>query len=59
MSMMEIYKKVLRGEKFKSISDLQLHKLSIKKPQDLVANSPIMQDMIAKHWDMETKNEKI
>jgi hypothetical protein len=50
-SMLEIYQQVLQGKKFKSISDLNLGVLSIKHPSELCANSPVMQAIIAKHWD--------
>jgi hypothetical protein len=51
-SMLEIYQQLLQGKKFKNISDLNLDYLSIKHPNELCANSPIMQEMIAKHWDI-------
>ena len=49
MRTMELYKKYLRGEKFKEIKNLNLTKLAVEQPADLIANSIIMQEMALKH----------
>jgi hypothetical protein len=49
MSTLDLYKRFLRGEQFKGIRDLNLTKLSVKQPSDLIANSLVMQEMAAKH----------
>ncbi|MEK3977489.1 hypothetical protein MKY37_00195 [Psychrobacillus sp. FSL K6-2836] len=49
MKISEIYKRYLNGEKFKSISDINLGKLPIKHAADLVGSSPIMQEIAKKH----------
>ncbi|TQR18485.1 hypothetical protein [Psychrobacillus soli] len=49
MKMSEIYKKYLNGEKFKSISEINLGSLPVKHPADLVGSSPIMQVLAEKH----------
>ncbi|MCY9516876.1 hypothetical protein [Paenibacillus apiarius] len=51
MSMAEVYKKIRRGETFKTISDLDFARLNIKNPAELAANSPVMQQVIAKQWN--------
>jgi len=45
----EIYRRYLNGEKFKSISEINLRKLPIKHAADLVGSSPIMQEIAKKH----------
>lgn len=49
MRTLEIYKRYLRGEHFKGIRDLNLNKLAVEQPADLIANSFIMQEMALKH----------
>lgn len=49
MRTLELYKKYLRGERFKEVKDLNLNKLSVGQPSDLIANSIIMQEMAQKH----------
>ena len=49
MKISEIYKRYLKGEKFKSISELNLRSLPIKQAADLVGSSPIMQEIAKKH----------
>ena len=49
MKITEIYERYLNGEKFKSISEMNLGYLSVKHPADLVGRSPIMQELAKKH----------
>ncbi|MFJ7935919.1 hypothetical protein [Sporosarcina sp. NPDC096371] len=49
MKIVEIYEKYLRGEKFKSMSEIKLGELPVKQPADLVGTSPIMQELAKKH----------
>lgn len=49
MKITEIYKRYVNGEKFKSISEMNLGYLSVKQPVDLVGRSPIMQELAKKH----------
>ncbi|PKR83407.1 hypothetical protein [Heyndrickxia camelliae] len=49
MRTLELYKRYLRGERFKSVRDVDLNHLSVRQPSDLIANSIIMQDMARKH----------
>ncbi|MEK4485896.1 hypothetical protein MHH81_09920 [Psychrobacillus sp. FSL H8-0484] len=49
MKISEIYAKYLKGEKFKSISDINLGRLPVKHAADLVGSSPIMQELAKKH----------
>ena len=49
MKIAEIYQRYLNGEKFKSISDINLGRLPVKHPADLVGSSPIMQVLAEKH----------
>ncbi|KQL54341.1 hypothetical protein AN964_13120 [Heyndrickxia shackletonii] len=49
MRTLELYKRYLRGERFKGVKDLNLNKLSVGQPSDLIANSIIMQEMARKH----------
>jgi len=49
MKISEIYKKYLNGEKFKSINEINLGRLPVKHPADLVGSSPIMQALAEKH----------
>jgi hypothetical protein len=49
VSMLDIYRRYLRGEKFKGIEDINIRDLPVKHPADLVANSSIMQKMALKY----------
>lgn len=49
VGMMELYQKYLQGETFKGINEINLSKLPIKKPADLVGASTIMQEIAKKH----------
>lgn len=49
MKISEIYKRYLKGEKFKNIRDINLGYLPIKRPADLVGPSPIMRELAKKH----------
>ncbi|WP_186670660.1 hypothetical protein [Sporosarcina sp. BP05] len=49
MKIVEIYERYLKGEKFKSISEINLGYLPVKQPADLVGQSPIMQKLAEKH----------
>ena len=49
MRIVEIYEKHLNGEKFKSLSEINLGELPVKQPADLVGSSPIMQELAKKH----------
>ncbi|MBO0600161.1 hypothetical protein I2483_00665 [Sporosarcina sp. E16_3] len=49
MKIVEIYERYLKGEKFKSISEINLGNLPVKQPADLVGQSPIMQKLAEKH----------
>ena len=45
MKVFKIYERYLNGEKFKSVSEINLGYLSVKQPADLVGRSPIMQEL--------------
>ncbi|MDP5277045.1 hypothetical protein [Chengkuizengella axinellae] len=47
--MSEVYKRLLKGEKFKKISDLNLKELDIKQPSELVGSNPVMKEAARKH----------
>jgi hypothetical protein len=47
--MSDLYLSFLRGKKFKEMSDIDLNRLPIKTPADLVGNSAIMQELAKKH----------
>ena len=49
MKIIEIYERYLNGEKFKSISEINLGQLPVNHPADLVGQSPIMQKLAEKH----------
>jgi hypothetical protein len=49
LKIVEIYERYLKGEKFKSISEINLGNLPVKQPADLVGQSPIMQKLAKKH----------
>lgn len=49
MKIRDIYNRLLKGEKFKNVSDIKLNQLPVKHPADLVGPSPIMQEMAEKH----------
>jgi hypothetical protein len=49
MKIIDIYEKYLKGEKFKSIREINLGELPVKQPADLVGSSPIMQELAKKH----------
>ncbi|NDI34071.1 hypothetical protein [Chengkuizengella sediminis] len=49
MAMAEIYKRLLKGEKFKKISDLNLKELDIKDPSELVGSNPVLKEAARKH----------
>lgn len=49
MKVFKIYERYLNGEKFKSVSEINLGYLSVKQPADLVGRSPIMQELAKKH----------
>ena len=49
MKVSEIYKRYLNGKKFKSIKEINLGHLPVKRPVDLVGPSPIMQELAKKH----------
>jgi hypothetical protein len=52
LSMQEMYRLHLRGVKLeaRSIAELELGMLDIKQPSELIANSPVLQKAIEKHW---------
>lgn len=56
MKMIELYQRFLKGEKFKSLQDINLGCLPVKKPVDLVGRSPIMQEL-AKKYSYNLKNK--
>ncbi|UAC49650.1 hypothetical protein K6959_07560 [Bacillus aquiflavi] len=49
MGMLQLYKRFKKGERFKGINEIDLRKLPIKQPADLVGPSLIMQEMAKKH----------
>jgi hypothetical protein len=49
-SMREAYRRHLAGEQFIGIRDIDFTRCKAKDPSELAANSPIMQEMIRKHW---------
>ncbi|EFM11353.1 hypothetical protein PaecuDRAFT_1799 [Paenibacillus curdlanolyticus YK9] len=51
-TMLELFIQHRRGETLeaRSIRDLELHKLDIAQPSDLIANSPVLQRLVRKHW---------
>ncbi|WP_313892396.1 hypothetical protein [Psychrobacillus sp.] len=55
MKISDIYKRLLNGEKFKGVRDINPERLPVKNPADLVGSSPIMQKMAKKH----SKNLKL
>ena len=56
MRTLELYKRYLRGERFKGVKDLNLNKLAVEQPSDLIANSIIMQEMARKHSKLLNQN---
>ncbi|HBI03416.1 MAG TPA: hypothetical protein DDY49_05235 [Paenibacillaceae bacterium] len=49
MKMIELYQRVLNGDKFKSLKDINLGCLPVKQPVDLVGRSPIMQELAKRY----------
>ncbi|MWC27101.1 hypothetical protein [Paenibacillus sp. MMS18-CY102] len=51
-TMFELFLQHQRGEALeaRSIRDLELQKLDISQPSDLIANSPVLQRLVRKHW---------
>ncbi|MBS4172754.1 hypothetical protein [Bacillus sp. FJAT-49736] len=49
MRTLDLYKRYLKGERFRGVRDLNLNNLSVEQPSDLIANSVIMQEMAWKH----------
>lgn len=58
MKMLELYRRYLNGEKFKSLGDINFGCLPVKKPVDLVGRSPIMQELARKYsYNLNNKNK--
>jgi|GEM_PF-1609891 len=51
-TMRELFRRHRQGEQLhaRSYRELNLHKLDIHQPSELIANSPILQRIVRKHW---------
>jgi hypothetical protein len=49
LKMIDLYKKHLRGETFKGLSEMNLGYFPIKNPADLAGASPELQHIVKKH----------
>ncbi|WP_127533276.1 hypothetical protein [Paenibacillus kobensis] len=51
-TMRELFQQHQQGADLRSRSyqELNLHKLDIRQPSELIANSPVLQRIVRKHW---------